>query len=357
MRDIFSKRELMIFLNHIREEGLSEFEIIEPFFENCLLKVEIKDEGFEIELTGKSDFEMPISKDEYWDKEEIPSFKEYKECLISAGFVEYDNWDEFEDWIEYMYKNERDPGLSSESVFLTIDSNMAYYRMISRKFPVKTNGTVIEAQDFDYLLSSIIEGEIDHHIRDKYDDADLKMMGMHTEIGDIRYEFRNRGRLETRKSKFATEELNYLRGKLNAARVKGKSSKKDSERNDIRIVESLEEFCWDKNIDVALISTDRNMGNHAENAEIAYFVLEMPHSIPRKKTVNEEIVLNLLHDLALMFGVVKIPELSTKLFGIWGGKRDDHYQTESVKAWINPGSPVESQVKKEMNVIDSLRVF
>ncbi len=357
MRDIFTKRELMIFLNHIREEGLSEFEIIEPFFENRLLKVEIKDEGFEIELTGKSDFEMPISKDEYWDKQEIPSFKEYKECLISSGFVEYDNWDEFEEWIEYMYKNERDPGLSSESVFLTIDSNLAYYRMISRKFPIECDGTDIEAQDFDYLLSSIIESEIDHHIKDKYDDADLKMMGMHTEIGDIRYEFRNRGRLETRKSKFATEELSYLRGELNAARVKGKSSTTDSERNDIRIVESLEEFCWDKNIDVALISTDRNMGNHAENAEIAYFVLEMPHSIPRKKTVGEEIMLNLLHDLAVMFGVVKIPKLSTTLFGIWGGKRDDHYKSESVKAWINPGSPVESQVKKEMKIIDSLRSY
>ncbi|MBS3789767.1 MAG: hypothetical protein KGY66_02515 [Candidatus Thermoplasmatota archaeon] len=357
MEEIFSKEELMIFLNQIEEEGLSEFEVIEPYFENRLLKVDMKDGEYEVELSGKSDFEMPISKDEYWDKDEIPGFREYKECLISSGFVEYENWDRFKHWIRSLYESEKDPGLSSESIFLTIDTNLAYYRFISRKFPLRYDDMTIDAKDFDYLLSSIVESEIDHHIRDKYGDSDLKMMGMHTEIGDIRYEFRNRGTLETRKSKFATEELNYLRGELNSARVKGKVSKTDSEKNDIMIVESLEEFCWEKNIDVALLSTDRNMGNHAENAEIAFFILEMPHSIPKRKKVDSEIILNLLHDMALMYGVIQIPELSTDLLGIWGGKKDDHYSSESVKAWVNPGSPVESQLKRDMNVLNSLKTF
>ena len=357
MEEIFSKKELMMFLNQIRQEDLSKFEIIEPYFENRLLKIEIKEEGFEVELTGKNDFEMPISKDEYWDKDEIPGFQEYKEGLISSGFVEYENWDDFKKWARSLYQSEMDPGLSSESVFLTIDTNLAYYRFISRKFPLEYEDITIQAKDFDYLLSSIVESEIDHHIKNKYGDSDLKMMGIHTKIGDIRYEFRNRGTLETRKSKFATEELNYLRGELNSARVKRKGSKTDSERNDILIVESLEDFCWDKNIDVALISTDRNMGNHAENAEIAFFVLEMPHSIPKKKKVGSDIILNLLHDFALMFGVIKITELSTSLFGIWGGKKDEHYKKESVKAWVNPGSPIESQLKREKSIMDSLRTF
>ncbi len=357
MEKIFTKRELMLFLNHIRDEGLSSFEVREPYFDNRLLKVDLKEEKYEVELTGKDDYEIKISKDEYWDKTEIPGFKEYKECLISSGFVEYGNWDDFKTWARSLYQNEKDPGLSSESVFLTIDTNLAYYRFISRKFPLEYDDITIEAYDFDYLLSSIVESEIDHHIKDKYDDSDLKMMGMHTEIGDVRYKFRNRGRFETRKSKFATEELNHLRGELNSARVKARGSKTDSERNDILIVESLEEFCWDKNIDVALISTDRNMGNHSENAEIAYFVLEMPHSIPKRKEVGPEIVLNLLHDMALFYGMVKIPELSTDLFGIWGGKKDEHYRTESVKAWVNPGSPIESQVKREMKIMDSLQIF
>ncbi len=357
MEEIFSKEDLMVFLNQIQDEELSEFEVIEPYFENRLLKVEIKDGEYEVELTDKSDFEMPISKDEYWDKDEIPGFKEYKECLISSGFVEYENWDDFKDWARSMYQSEKDPGLSSESIFLTIDSNLAYYRFISRKFPLKYEDMTIDAEDFDYILSSIVESEIDHHIRDKYDDSDLKMMGMHTDIGEIRYEFRNRGRFETRKSKFATEELNYLRGKLNSARVKSQGSKTDSERNDILIVESLEQFCWEKNIDVALLSTDRNMGNHAENAEIPFFVLEMPHSIPKRKTVGSDIVLNLLHDMALIYGVIKIPELSTTLFGIWGGKKDEHYRKESVRAWVNPGSPIESQLKREKNIISSLNTF
>ncbi len=357
MEEIFTQKELTIFLNKIREEGLSSFEVVDPYFENRLLKIELKDELYEVELTGNGDYEVPISKDEYWDKKEIPGFKEYKECLLSSGFVKYENWEDFKTWIRSLYQSEKDPGLSSESVFLTIDTNLAYYRFISRKFPLEYEDMKIKAEDFDYMLSSIVESEIDHHIRDKYDDSDLKMMGMHTEIGDVRYEFRNRGTFETRKSKFATEELNYLRGELNSARVKGRGSKTDSERNDILIVESLEEFCWDKNIDVALISTDRNMGNHAENAEIAFFILEMPHSIPKRKKVGPDIVLNLLHDMALMYGMIKIPELSTDLLGIWGGKTDQHYSDGCVKAWVNPGSPIESQVKREKKILNSLESF
>jgi len=357
MEEVFDKSELMIFLNQLKENEIDEFEILEPYFRNKLLKIKIKESCFEIELSGKDAFEIPISRDEYWDKKEIPGFKEYKEVLISSGFVEYENWKEFKDWIMHLYKSETDPSLSSEAVFLSIDTNLAYYRLISRCFPLNYDDFSIDAKDFDYLLSSIVESEVDHHIKEKYGDSDLKMMGLHTEIGDIRYEFRNRGKLETRKSKFASEELSYLRGELNAARIRRSGSKTDSERNDILIVESLEDFCWDKNIDVALISTDRNMRNHAENAEIAYFVLELPHNIPKRKEVNSDILLNLLHDFALMFGVIEIPDLSTNLFGIWGGKKDEHYRKESVKAWVNPGSPIESEVKREKKIIDSLKTF
>lgn len=354
MKKVMTKKQLMMLLNEIGRCDFSEFTVVEPYFKNRLLKIELTKDGYEIELSGKEKMEVPLSKNEYWDKKEIPGFNDYKEALISSGFVDFDNWDNFIEWIEYLYKAEKRPDISSESVFLSIDTNIAYYRLISRRFPLEHNDTVIGAKDFDYVLSSIVEGEIDHHIRDKYKDSDLKMMGLHTEIGDIRYNFRNRGTLETRKAKFATEELNYLRGELNAARVRGNASKTDSEKNDIRIVESLENFSWNKNIDIGLISTDRNMGNHAENSEVPFFILEIPHSIPRKKIVGSEIVLNLLHDLALMFGAVRIPEIKTVIFGIWGGKKDLDYREESVKVWINASSSVEGPIKKDMKVITSL---
>lgn len=354
MEEVLNKRNLVMLLNEIENQDIDEFEIREPYFNNRLLKVKIKDEEYEIELSSKKNLEVPVSKEEYWDEKEIPGFNEYKECLISSGLVDFQNWNDFKDWIHYFYKSEKEPGLSSESVFLTIDTNIAYYRLISRRFPLRYDGTKIRSEDFDYLLSSIVEGEIDHHIRDKYHKSDLKMMGLHSKIGDIRYKFRNRGTLETRKAKFATEELNHLRGELNAARIKGNASKTDSEKNDIRIVESLEKFGWDKNIDVALISTDRNMANHAENSEVPFFILEMPHKLQRKNVVGDETLLNLLHDLALMFGAVQIPELSTTLFGIWGGKKDSHYSHECVKLWINPGSSLESPLKRDVKVINSL---
>lgn len=354
MERAIEKEDLMVILNELERQEIDHISIEEPYFGNKILDIDITGKKYRVGLHGKNDFETPASKDDYWDRDEIPGFYEYKECLISAGLIKFDNWDEFKDWVEYLYKSEVDPTVASKSVFLSIDTNMAYYRLISRRFPLEIDGTTIKANDFDYLLSSIVEGEIDHHIRDKYDSSDLKMMGMYTDIGDLRFNFRNRGKLETRKAKFATQELNYLRGELNAARVKGNESKVDSEKNDIRIVESLENFAWTKNIVTALISSDRNMGNHAENSEIPYFVLEMPSSIPRENEVGADIILNILHDIALFFGAVKIPELSTTLFGIWGGKRDEDYKNESVKAWINPGADIVDEVKRDLDVIESL---
>ncbi len=354
MREVFTKEQLMMLINESLDKNIKNIEVFEPFFDNRLICITSKKDGYEIELSTKDDFEIPIEKEEYWDRKEIPDFTDYKECLISSGFVDFANWEDFKDWINYHYISEKDPGLSSEAVFISIDTNLAYYRLISRRFPLRCGGTEIKPEDFDYLLSSIVEEEIDHHIRYKYSEEDLRLMGLHTEISDIRYDFRNRGTLETRKAKFATEELNYLRGGLNAARIKAEASKTDSERNDYRIVESLEDFAWDKNIDVALISTDRNMANHAENSEISYFILEMPKSIPKTKQVGADTILNLLHDLALTYGAVKIPELKTVLFGIWGGKRDIDYKNESVKAWIKPSSPLEKSLKRDLKIVNSL---
>ncbi len=318
MEHIFPKNQLMVMLNEVRRRRTRPFSVVEPFTGTEMLEVKALDGRFNVKLAGKNDFGPYPSKDDYWSVKDIPDFYDYKDCLISSGLVDFSNWDEFKDWIEYLYKSEIDATLSSKSVFLSIDSNMAYHRLISRRFPLEVNGTRIEPEAFEYLLSTIVEQEIDHHIRNKYDRSDLKLMGMYTDIGELRRGFKNRGTLETRKAKFATQELNYLRGELNAARVSGTPSKTDSEKNDIRIVESLEHFCRDKNIVPAFISSDRNMGNHAENHEIPYFVLELPHSIPRENDVSPDVMTNLLHDLALTFGAIKIPGLKTTMHGLWG---------------------------------------
>lgn len=351
MEKVVPKERLMVLLNAM--EG-GEFTVKEPFFDTTLLDVSKKGGRYEVKLSGKNDFGPFPSEDEYWDVDDLPGFYDYKDCLISSGLVHFDNWDEFKGWIEELHEAEIDPTMASQSVFLTIDTNMAYFRLISRRFPLETDGVTVTAEDFDHLLSSIVEGEVDHYIKGKYGESELKMMGMYTDIGDIRFNFRNRGKLKTRKAKFATQELNYLRGELNAARVKATSSKTDAEENDIRIVESIERFSWDRNIVPALISSDRNMGNHAENCEIPHFILEIPGSIPRKNEVGSGVVMNLLHDLALTFGAVKIPEIGTTLFGIWGGKRDVDYENESVKVWVNPGSGVRDVVKRELDIMDAI---
>ncbi len=353
MNEVLSKRELILVLNEAKRQGIYEFSVEEPYFNTTMVRVLLNSSSVKITLSPKSDFERPSSLNNYWDSSDIPGFYDYRDCLLSSGLVKYSNWKDFIEWIWFLYKSETDPTLSSKSVYLAIDTNMAYFRLLSRCFPVLHDKLSISASNFDYVMSSIVEGEVDHKIMAKYGESDLKMMGMYTKIGDIRYNFKNRGKLATRKAKFATQELNYVREKLNAVRVKGTSSKTDAEKNDIRIVESLENFAWSKDITLALISADRNMGNHAENAEIPYFVLEIPHRTPRTVEVGTDILLNLLHDLALIFGAIRMPELEIVLFGIWGGKMDSDYRNECVQAWVNANSVIEGTMKRDLKLIKS----
>ncbi len=344
----------MLILNDAYREGLEEFTVEEPYFKKKMLEVDLGHDPIIVTLSAKGDFQHPSTLNNYWEASDIPGFYDYKDCLLSSGLVEYSNWNDFVEWIGYLHRNKTDPTLSSRSIYLALDTNLAYLRLLSRKFPVTYNGTMVETLDFDYIMSSIVEGEIDHKIMAKYSETDLKMMGMYTEIGDIRYNFRNRGKLSTRKAKFATLELSYIRENLNSVRIKGTASKSDSERNDIRIVESLESFAWSKDIIPALISTDRNMGNHAENSEIPYFILEFPHNTPRRQLVNTKVLLNLLHDLALSFGAIRIPELETTLFGIWVGKMDSDYRNECIQTWVNSNSIIEGCVKRDLDVLRNL---
>ncbi len=357
MNEVLRKEELILIINEARRQGISEFTVEEPYFNANMLHIDLKSSTFKITLSPKDNFERPASLNNYWDSSDIPGFYDYRDCLLSSGLVKYSNWKDFIEWIGFLYRSETDPTLSSRSVYLALDTNMAYFRLLSRCFPIPYKNTAIHASNFDYVMNSIVEGEVDHKITAKYVDSDLKMMGMYTKIGDIRYNFKNRGKLATRKAKFATQELNYIREKLNAVRVKSAASKTDAEKNDIRIVESLENFAWSKDITLGLISADRNMGNHAENAEIPYFILEIPHRTPKTIEVGCDIFFNLLHDLALIFGAIRIPELETVLFGIWGGKMDSDYRNECVQAWVNANSVIEGSLKKDFELIKSLSKY
>ncbi len=352
MEEVLNKGELISLVNNALQYGIEEFTIREPYFNKKMLEINLKYDT--VTLSGKNEFQRPATLNNYWDATDIPGFYDYKDCLISSGLIEYSNWKDFVEWIGLLRRNQLDPTLSSRKIYLSLDTNLAYMRLLSRRFPVVHNGTTIMASDFDYIMSSIVEGEIDHRIMAKYGETDLKMMGLYTEIGDIRYNFRNRGKLSTRKAKFATLELNYIRERLNSVRVKGTASMDDSEKNDIRIVESLENFAWSKDIIPAIISTDRNMGNHAENSEIPYFILEFPHNSPVRHKMDTGVLLNLLHDLALHFGAIRLPELETVLFGIWSGKMDSEYRNESVQAWVNTNSVIEKGIKRDVGLIRKL---
>lgn len=349
MDDVIKKRELMLLLNDAYKEGITEFTVEEPYFKTSMLKVDLDDDT--VTLSPKDEFKKPETLSNYWDSSDIPGFDDYKDCLLSSGLIDYSNWSNFVEWVGFLHRNKTDPTLSSRSIYLAIDTNLAYLRLLSRRFPLRYDDKSIQLAEFDYIVSSIVEGEVDHRITAKYTEADLKMMGMYTDIGDIRYNFRNRGKLSTRKAKFANLELSYIRENLNSVRVKGTACKTDSEKNDIRIVESLESFAWSKDITPALISADRNMGNHAENAEIPYFILEFPERTSKIISVGTDTLLNLLHDLALTFGAVKIPEMETTLFGIWAGKMDSDYRNESVQAWVNANSIIERRVKRDLKVL------
>ncbi len=329
-----SRKELQILTNSIYRSDTRYVHVAYPLYGIELFTLDIeKPELTKIVRPDALDWARNTKKplDRSVSADELPTFNDLKNCLLSAGFLEYKNEREVSKTLADLRDDVRDPNKRPRPVFVAVDTNVLYERFLSRHMPLKDpeSERKVDASDFRYALSEIVQLEIDARITHKYSREEIVGLTAAMGHGELIKEFSNGSGRKERIAKLAFNEMDFLLTDLKALRVRGTPTK-GKEKNDIEIAQSYKNWARNGQYDVLLVTADEDMVNHARASELMTLQLEFPYDVPEHGRMDPWKVSDLIYDLALVLGVISLDD-STFVFGEWAGKSSADYQRENVK--------------------------
>ena len=349
---VMSRRELQILTNAIYRSDTRYVHVLYPLYETELFTLDVeKPELTKIVRPDKLDWARSTRKplDRSVSADELPSFNDLKNCLLSSGFLNYKNEKEITKELADLRDEVRDPNKRPRPVFVAADTNVLYERFLSRHMPLKDaeTGRTVDASDFRYALSEIVQIEVDSRITHKYSRDEIQGLTAALGHGDLLKEFSNGSGRKERIAKLAFNEMNYLLTELKALRVRGNPTK-GKEENDIEIAQSYRNWARNGQYDVLLLTADEDMVNHARTSELMTLQLEFPYDVPEHGRLDPWRMSDLVYDLAMVFGVIGLDD-SMLVFGEWAGKASSDYQHENVKVRMRDVSQA-GGVAKQLDV-------
>lgn len=332
---VMDRRELQILTNCIYGSDTRYAHVTYPFFDLELFTLDMKKPELK-ELVSFNDFDRARLQRKPVDRsvssDELPSYNDLKTCLLTSGFVRYRNQAEVASRLLELRDEAKDPNKRPRQLFIAVDTNILYYRFLSRGMPMRDmeSGRLVEATDFRFVLSEIVQLEIDSRITHKYSRGEIEALSQLFAHKELLQEFRNGSGRRERLAKLAFNEMNYLMTELRALRIKG-TGVRGKERNDIEIAQSYGSWANEGDYDVLLLTADEDMMNHARTSELMAIQLDYPHEVPQHGRIDPWAVSDLLYDLAVTFGAVSIENPGLTILGEWAGKNSVDYGKERVK--------------------------
>jgi hypothetical protein len=333
---VMSRHELQVLTNAIYRSETRYIHVSYPFYETELFTLDmekpeltkiVRPDAFDWARTTKKPLDRSVSADE------LPSFNDLRNCLLSCGFLMYRNESEITKRLLELREEARDPNKRPRPVFVAVDTNILYDRFLSRHLPLtnQSTGETVEAEDFRYVVSEIVQMELDSRITHKYSRDEIQGLAAVLGHSDLLREFSNASGRRERIAKLAFNEMTYLLSELRALRIKGMHVR-GKEENDIAIAQSYKQWARQGDYDVFLLTADEDMINHARTSELMTLQLELPFAVPEHARIDPWNLSNLLYDLAITLGLVSLNKEEIIIFGEWGGKASSDYMNENVKA-------------------------
>ncbi|MFQ5911448.1 MAG: hypothetical protein ACE5IJ_12130 [Thermoplasmata archaeon] len=261
----------------------------------------------------------------------MPLWEDISEVFQASGAIPPRNWDVFLRWLRAIQSEAMDSQRIVNPVALAVDTNVAYLHLFSRYLGLDHE----EARGFTVLVSQGVRAEIDHHIGAKASRQYLRELYRVPSLAPYIEELGNRNALETRRAKLAQNELDYLTVHRRALRVPCGPFTGNKESFDIEIARSYAAFAQQNRLSGYLLTYDQNMADHAKNVGLPCFVLEMPDLSAFVGASMEGAFASVLHDLAVLFGVVLIEPFEIRVWGEWKGKTSADYESERVRVDID----------------------
>ena len=348
----------MILLNEISLSQKSQFKVKFPFYNLNLFEVdvgkyEIKDIVMEREFNKAREKNLPDSD---FLSNDLPRHTDFRDCLITSAFLGFTNFHDVSQRLITLAETIKSPHGRSKPLYLAMDTNIVYLKLFSRFFPLenKENSKRITAIDFRIALSDIVREEIDANIKYKYRASNLNKMKETFNHAFVVDEFYNCSTRKTRIAKSAQNEIKLLFAELEAEKAQASQFPKDKEERDRLIAKSYSLFEKERNGEVLLLTADEDMAYHAKNAGLLVETLIIPHKVPSLGKIQPNQLVNLIYDIAISFGVIRLSGTGIIIFGEWKGKGYEDYAREHLKMKIEEDSRIKEEFERDLRIANRI---
>jgi len=288
---------------------------------------------------------------------EIPPFSDFREALHASLLLPPDNLAELIKEIKSIEERRLRPSRFPKQSCMALDTNLAYRRLFSRL------GLASEAcgvQDFDptkvqLLVAVLVEQEISEKVGRKYSATDLENLRKAFRNPKLLNQMSNCVYKDGRKALNAQAELSSIRSKYGVWDVAGGEWNEDKEKRDGEILRSLARHAQDERLDLLFVSADDKATASARAAKVPILILRYPNEVPHSVGYDPWLFVELLHDLAVIYGILTIKGLGLRIMGDWAGKTADDFRAERVKIVTEESSILSDSLAKDHRIMERLR--
>ncbi|MCD6383162.1 MAG: hypothetical protein J7L88_01720 [Thermoplasmata archaeon] len=310
--------EITALLNVLNRKGWGRFDLTYEPTGVKLLTVNLPREEI-INIATDNSFRIQLKEDLL--RREVAHFSDLKEALISSGCLPYTNYGEVVENLKEIYMISRDRREVLREKYLAIDTNVAYLHLPSRLFPLQHSPKrYIFPEDYKWVVSEIVWREVDSSIQEKYTPREVERMRRHLRGDKYLHGLLNASTKRSRKAKSALWELNFIRSKLNGFKVPSATYERDKEARDISIARAYSHFARERDVDLLLITADKDMEYHARAEGLPTLLLKMPHEVPRRLKCGFRAIKNLVFELSTSLAFIHFKDAGIVIMGEWAGK-------------------------------------
>jgi hypothetical protein len=361
MELIVGKDFLMAMLNEAVLHERTNISLNAPFLDLDLLGANLKDGAIDW-LVGPGDYDRAYSEltaklGEPSLVREVPPYADFREALHSSLLLPPDNLAELMKEIRTIERRRGQPSRYPKQSCLAIDTNLAYRRLFSR---IGLASETCGAEDFDpskvqLLVAGLVEQEVSEKVRRKYTTADLEALKRAFHSPKLLSLFNNCVVKDGRKALNAQAELGAIRSRYGVWDVAGGTWTEDKEKRDGEILMTLAKHAQDERLDLLFVSADDKATAAARSAKVPILVLRYPNEVPRTVPFDPWLFVELLHDLAVIYGVVTLKGLGLRIMGDWAGKSADDFHAQKVKIVTEESSVLADSLLKDHRILERLK--
>jgi hypothetical protein len=362
MTELIARKDfLMVMLNEAVLHGRASLTINATFLDIDLLGANLK-EGTIDWLASSGDYDRAYTEltTKLGDPSlvrEVPPFSDFREALHASLLLPPDNMGELMKEIRSIEQRRDQPSRYPKQSCLAIDTNLAYRRLFSRLgLASEACGVVdFDAAKVQLLVASLVEQEVSEKVGRKYGPTDLDILKRAFNSPKLVSSFNNCVNKDGRKALNAQAELSAIRSKYNVWDVAGGTWSEDKEKRDGEILRALARHAQDERLDLLFVSADDKATAAARSAKVPILVLRYPNEVPRTVTFDPWLFVELMHDLAVTYGVLTVKGLGLRIMGDWAGKTADDFRAEKLKIVTEESSVLADPLLSDQRILERLR--